>query len=305
MRWQKHGLLLRAPPDLPWSTSHAALPVVERLAGEGYALYFSTRDNRGRSHIARGQLAFDDPESLRLDADPVLSPGPLGAFDDSGVTTSCIVRFEGQWYLYYTGWNVGVTVPFTFFIGCATSCDGVSFERVSAAPVLERNRVDPFLTASPWVIVENGRWRMWYVSAVGWELADGAPRHRYHIRYAESADGISWERDGTVCVDFVDHSEYAISRPCVLRDGNRYRMWFSARGAAYRIGYAESEGGISWRRCDEEAGIEPSADGWDSEMQAYPLVFRHGDLELMLYNGNGYGQTGIGYATRQARVARP
>ena len=43
--------------------------------------------------------------------------------------------------------------------------------------------------------------------------------------------------------------------------------------------------------------LEPSDAGWDSEMVTYPLVLRSGAEWRMLYNGNGYGRTGIGLAT--------
>jgi hypothetical protein len=81
-----------------------------------------------------------------------------------------------------------------------------------------------------------------------------------------------------------------------VRDADRYRMWFSHRGRSYRIGYAESGDGIVWQRRDEEAGIDVSPDGWDSEMIEYPCVVDAGSRRLMLYNGNGYGRTGIGLA---------
>src|SRR5439155_1869930 len=139
-----------------------------------------------------------------------------------------------------TGWAVGGTMTCSYDAGDGISADGGRVERVSQFAGLERNEVDPYLTASPWVLIEEGRWRMWYVSGTGWQLVDREPRHRYHVKYAESADGISWERNGVVCIDFRDADEYAISRPCVVRDGDLYRMWFSSRGAAYRIGYAES-----------------------------------------------------------------
>ncbi len=151
------------------------------------------------------------------------------------------------------------------------------------------------------MLVEDGKWRMWYVSATSWEVKDDAPRHRYHIKYAESRDGINWQRDGLVCIDYIDEDEYAISRPCVVRDGDLYRMWFSSRGGSYRIGYAESTDGLSWTRKDGESGIDVSDSGWDSEMVAYPYVFeREGDY-YMLYNGNGYGKSGIGVASTQKR----
>jgi len=124
-----------------------------------------------------------------------------------------------------------------------------------------------------------------------------APKHYYHIKYAESHDGIQWTPTGVVCIDYADAAEHAIARPCVIKEGNRYRMWYCHRGERYRIGYAESRDGISWIRYDEDVGIGPSSEGWDAEMLAYPWVFRHGDDLLMLYNGNGYGRTGIGLAT--------
>jgi hypothetical protein len=193
-----------------------------------------------------------------------------------------------------------VTVPFYFYAGLAVSEDGgQTFHRHSPSPVLERDAVDPYLTASPCVLHDGGRWRMWYVSGTGWSMVDGEPAHRYHLKYAESEDGLTWARDGTVCIDYASEDEYAIARPCVVHDSDGYRMWFAARGERYRIGYAESDDGIEWRRDDTRAGIDLSEDGWDSEMACYPYVLRHREHEYMLYNGNGYGATGIGYAVRE------
>jgi hypothetical protein len=77
-------------------------------------------------------------------------------------------------------------------------------------------------------------------------------------------------------------------------------MWYSYRAQknidTYRIGYAESNDGISWVRKDEEIGIDVSNEGWDSEMICYPYIFDHNGKRYMLYNGNGYGKTGFGLA---------
>jgi hypothetical protein len=294
VRWRREGLLVE-PLGSGWSTTHAALPVPHPLPDGRLRIFFSSRDAEGRSSIGRATV---DLERLRaeVEAEPVLIPGALGAFDDRGTTTSCLVRHEGRSYLFYTGWSLGRTVPFYLAVGCAVSDDERTFRRVSQAPVLDRNDVDPFLTASPFVLVENGTWRMWYVSAQCWEQTPDGPRHRYHIRYAESDDGRSWRRDGRVCIDFRDASEYAISRPWVMRDGDCYRMWFSARGGAYRIGYAESSDGLVWNRLDEPAGLEPPGAAWDAEMQAYPAVTRSAGRTVMLYNGDDFGRAGFGWA---------
>jgi hypothetical protein len=228
--------------------------------------------------------------------EPVLMPGELGTFDDRGVTMSCLVEYEGARYLYYTGWMLGVTVPFYFAVGLAVSDDGRTFRRASRAPLLDRSEIDPFLTASPFVLVEDGRWRMWYVSGTGWTSDVPRPRHRYHIKYAESADGLAWTRHRDACIDYAGPDEYAFGRPFVRRERGLYRMWYSYRGARYRIGYAESADGIRWERRDDHRGLEPSGAGWDSEMVEYPWIVDADGRLWMLYNGNDYGATGVGLA---------
>jgi hypothetical protein len=299
--WHKQGLLIPAPTPQGWARSHAALPAAETNERGDINVYFSPRDRDGRAHIALARVRTAEPDgSLVLaghEPDPILSPGSRGAFDESGVTMSCLVHVDGSSFLYYTGWTLGVTVPFYLYAGLAIRRAGAhEFERISSAPLLERDAIDPYMTASPWVMHDNGTWRMWYVSCLGWELADGQVRHRYHIRYAESDDGIAWRREGRVSIDFAHECEYAISRPCVVRDDGGYRMWFSARGDRYQLGYAESPDGLTWARDDHRAGLKPSDQGWDSEMIAYPAIIDFGDKRYLLYNGNDYGRTGIGYA---------
>jgi hypothetical protein len=304
-RWRRRGLLVAAPPETAWARTHAALPAVA-AADSGWDLYLSARDEAGRAMVARqplerrdGGLVAGAPQRR-----PALGLGALGAFDDSGVTLSCIVDDGDRRLMYYSGWTRGVSVPFYFYVGLAVSDDGGrTFERASRGPILERNDVDPFLTASPSVLVEGGTWRMWYVSATEWRIVDGAPAHRYHVRYAESADGTRWRRDGHVCIDYRGDDEYAIGRPFVMRDDGRYRMWFCARGDAYRLGYAESDDGLSWERDDAAVSLTGEPEAWEREMTAYPHVFADGDARHMLYNGNGYGSTGIGWATLEKEDA--
>ena len=295
MNWRRQGLAV-TPPRTVWGETHAQLPFV--AAGRPGRVYFSTRDGQGRSRVAWVDIDPTRPRSPPAAAAerPLLELGALGAFDDSGVTGSCVVEHAGRLHLYYTGWSLGVTVPFTLAIGLATSEDaGRTWSRVSEGPIVGRDTADPYLAASPWVRVEGGRWRMWYVSGVGWRMEDGRPRHCYHIRYGESEDGIAWRRPGRVCIDFAP-GEYAIARPCVLEEGGLYRMWYCSRGPRYRIGYAESPDGLAWQRRDEAGGLEPSLEGWDSGMTAYPCVFDHGGTRYMLYNGNDYGHDGAGLA---------
>ncbi len=82
-------------------------------------------------------------------------------------------------------------------------------------------------------------------------------------------------------------------------------MWYSYRGHRYRIGYAESADGINWQRMDDAVGIDVSPTGWDSDMIEYPYVFDHGRRRYMLYNGDGYGKTGVGLAVLDQESTEP
>jgi hypothetical protein len=192
------------------------------------------------------------------------------------------------------GWHLTVTVPWQNALGLAIS-EGTAdqFHRYSRFPIVELNEIDPYTISYPWVAMENGKFRMWYGSNVVWGAKKEDMRHL--IKYAESDDGIHWTRHDSISIDFSGPDEYAICKPCVRKDGDVYRMWFCARGKAYRIYCAESADGISWdRRAEPDIGVSDS--GWDSEMVEYPFVFDHKSDRYMLYAGNDFGRTGFGLA---------
>ena len=306
MRWIKKGLIFNVDNQSEWMAHHACVPIADRVSDTVLRIYFGPRDRRGRTRTTFIEVEADNPSRvLRVHDRPVLDLGALGAFDDSGVMPSCIVNHGGRKYLLYIGWSPSVTVPYRNAIGLAVSDDGgLTFRRVFDGPIVDRTRTEPYFCASPFALVEDGRWRLWYASSTGFVVADGKPEPVYQIKYAESADGAEWSRPNITCIEYSFPGE-ANARPCVIKEKGRYRMWYCYRGSvgyrtdpeqSYRIGYAESADGVRWTRKDAEAGIARSADGWDSQMLAYPYVYEHRGRKHMLYNGNGFGETGFGYA---------
>jgi hypothetical protein len=151
-------------------------------------------------------------------------------------------------------------------------------------------------------------WRMWYVATTAWTEVGGRPEPVYEIRHAESDDGVAWRRDGEACIAPRSPTE-AYARPWVQRSSGGYRMWYCYRqnldyrtdpANSYRMGYAESGDGMRWVRKDEEVGIERSETGWDSQMIEYPSVYHHRGTTHLLYNGDGFGESGIGHAVLEA-----
>lgn len=298
-QWRKLGRIFCPDGSVAWMRSHAAVPIAQPLGGDMYRIYFSARDDNGRSHTGFVIVDIKEPTHVvEVSLEPVLVPGELGEFDDSGAMATWLTPTEDGDFLYYIGWNLGVTVPFRNAIGLAIG-KGMgkgAFRRYGPGPIVDRTPHEPHFCASCCVLRDGEVWRMWYLSCTGWRKTGSGPVHRYHIKYATSVDGISWKRDGVVAIDFANDAEVAISRPSVIRDPDKWRMWYSHRGNAYRIGYAESDDGIRWLRRDEASGIDVSPKGWDSEMIEYPFVFDHAGRRYMLYNGNRYGETGFGIA---------
>jgi len=302
MKWKKLGLIFAPNGNYEWMMTHAAVPFAEQIKDDVFKIYFSSRDSTNKSYTGYIEVDLKDPRKIqKIGKAAMLSIGAIGTFDENGAMLTWITNHAGKKYIYYIGWNIGVSVPFRNAIGLALSDTLIEkFQKYSLGPILDRTPVDPCFVASCCVLVENKKWRMWYLSCIEWAIVNGSPQHKYHIKYAESDDGIHWERDGIVCIGFKSPDEYAISRPSVIKDGDTYKMWYSYRGEKYRIGYAESADGIKWTRMDEKVGIDVSPSGWDSEMIEYPFVFDHKAKRYMLYNGNGYGKTGFGLAVLES-----
>lgn len=305
--WKKRGLIYTVDERLPWARTHAQIPTVDVLNDERLRVLFSSRDASNRSLIAQMDLDAQNPSNIvSIQAAPILPLGALGTFDDCGMMPSSIVDWRGLKYLYYIGWNVRNTVPYHNSVGLAVSEDGgQTYSRMFDGPVMDRTAEEPYFCATTCIRIENGIWRNWYLSCTGWEQVEGRMEPRYHLKYAESDDGVHWRREGRVAIDYANAMEGGIVRASVRKDGSLYRMWYcyrshvdyrNASSNSYRIGYAESGDGLSWVRKDDEVGIDISPEGWDSFMLAYPDVVDVGARRYMFYNGNGFGQTGFGYA---------
>lgn len=93
------------------------------------------------------------------------------------------------------------------------------------------------------VLKIDGTYKMWYT---------GQARGHSYIGYAESSDGIHFERRSS---EPIMISEYpwegeSVMNPCVIYENGEYRMWYSA-GETYEpnvLAYAVSSDGINWRK---------------------------------------------------------
>lgn len=295
--WKRMGLVIKPNPNIPFMQSSCMIPTPYCVGKSLYKIFFGTRNSKNQSSICYALIDLKKPDKV-LDyyEKTVLQPGNLGTFDDNGVLPSCLVVKDGIHYLYTIGFKPGGTTRMDLFGGLALSKNnGDSFFRWSEAPILERNKVNPYINTAPWVIKYKDKYIMYYVGCVEWVNKD---LPRYNIQLAYSNDCINWTRNGDIAIDF-EEGEDALARPYVVIEEGLFKMWFSSKGSEYIIKYAESYDGLKWIRKNCDFKLSSPIKDVDDKMTCYPVVLKYMNKTIMYYNGNNYGAEGICLAVKE------
>jgi len=310
MKWIKKGHIFKPSGEFEWMHSHTT-PIAAISQEDKIRIFYSCRSKIDEIGNFISYASFIDVDKhnprkiIYIHNEPILDLGGIGMFDEYGTMIAKPVVVNGVIYMYYMGWQrlSGQTAPYQVMLGLATSLDGgVKFNKLSPGPIIGIDTYDPISIGNVSVVFENGIWRMWYTSFTRWAFGGIKPTPEYNIKYAYSFDGIHWVKTNSVCID--EDNNGGVATPSVIIIDNIYHMWFGYRPsftlsgevAGYRIGYAWSKDGLSWNREDNRAGIETSANCFDSSMVCYPHVIEVENKILMFYCGNGFGETGFGFA---------
>lgn len=305
MRWIKKGHIFKTAQQYEWMHSHAQCPTAIVLE-DRIRIFFSARLRSVESLPTYIDVDMDDPKKIiKLNPTPILEKGRKGTFDENGIIPSYFIEKDNKLYFYYAGWSQCKNVPYKNFTGLAISEDnGTTFKKYSEAPVFTLNKMDPLSATGPCITWINNQFVSIYSTGIDWIEIEGKLEHTYLLTYATSDDAIHWKPSGKIIIqpenEFIAHC-----KPAMIFHDNVYHLWFSKRGShnfrssgdsSYKLGYASSRDFINWTRDDSKVGIEISNEGWDSEMICYPHIVQVGNRYLMFYNGNGFGQSGFGYA---------
>jgi hypothetical protein len=302
-KWKKMGLIV-SPAHTKYSTSHCQHPTPVKIFENIYRVFYGSRNSENLTQVFSFDFDIDNLKVLDIESLPLLTLGELGGFDQHGIYPSSVVENQdGNFFLYTIGFTQGKQPLYHTGIGLSTMNNECrNLNKFSIAPILSVSEYDPCNITGPYVIKENEIYRMWYVSCFKWTINEGYYQSHYHIKYAESVDGINWKRDGLVSIDHVHPGETNIARPWILKEDGIYKAWFSycCGKQGYRIGYAESaDGGYKFERMDHLAGIHPSDEPWENEAVAYPAVIVHKGKKYMFYNGNKFGKDGVALAIEE------
>jgi len=222
---------------------------------------------------------------------PVLTSGPSGSWNRNLIEGCVLYNADSS---RYEMWFAATSGVFPYRIGYAKSTDGISWD-MRPDPVLTptSGTWDQYSIQLPFVIRENGQYKMWYSSSP-------PDYNQCKIGYATSPDGIEWTKDtlhNPIFGPGTDSWEAGGVMACyVMPVSGGYKIWYTgfttalANGNLY-IGYATSEDGISWQRDTiNNPVLEPGvAGGWEGKWVWYPEVLFIDELYYMWYAGSNIG----------------
>jgi hypothetical protein len=160
---------------------------------------------------------------------PVIAPGmaSMDEWDAGAIGTACVIKVDGVYHLYYEAWGEltdgGKKEEYdTLQIGHAVSLDGVHWAKDPANPVLRRGETgewDMHGTWDPFVIHEDGKFKMWY---------GGSKGDKCEWAYAESKDGTHFQEHGPISQLGGVEDIHVVHDP----DSTEYRLYYWDRAKA-------------------------------------------------------------------------
>lgn len=213
------------------------------------------------------------------------------------INRGCVVKKGNVYYLWYTGQQNGVSK-----IGLAISHDGKSYQRVQTSPVLQPELPKEGVSVmNPCVLWDDDihSFRMWYSAGENYEPDV--------ICYAESTDGIHWEKKTVPVLGKMQehiYEQYKVGGCNVHKiDRNHFVMYYIGyqNVDVARICFAISADGRSWHRNFYNLLISPSENSWDAHATYKPSVVAFNDSLFLYYNGRKNAQEYIGLALKRNR----
>ncbi|MBL1212455.1 MAG: hypothetical protein HND52_03735 [Ignavibacteriae bacterium] len=214
--WQIHdqGPVLEPGSYGSWDDLSVTMAVVIKDLDIFKMYYTGWRDSYSKWSV--GLATSQDGINWEKLPNPILSGNMIT--NDYKIAATDIVKSDNQYYLYYTGKNDIYDIK----IGCATSVDGINWEK-QPSPIIEPDQVwEENLIGNPTVIKVNSQFQMIY--------SNGSISNITGFGIAYSTDGINWVKDlnNPIFTEELTNENYAnIGYPYLLYDVNDYKLYYT------------------------------------------------------------------------------
>ena len=217
-----------------WDTSIRPTSVL--FDGNEYKLYYAGWVESA-GHLIRQTGLATSLDGINWTKDtlnnPVFTKGESGRWDNYTAWGSHVIHENS----IYKMWYHGCVSNRIWKIGYAESNDGIAWTKHPDPVMVGENTTRPNI-GFPFVIYENNQYSMWY-----W-LTNNSNYMNSQFCYATSPDGLEWNKSESNPILTCGSNTWDgtnIWKPCVLKDGNLYKMWYSGLNNIWSIGYATSE----------------------------------------------------------------
>lgn len=218
---------------------------------------------------------------------PVFTHGLPGSWDDYTVGPGAIMKVNGLYRMYYTGWRSQYG---KWQIGLATSVDGVNWERMPD-PVLSADSSNENKIGVQSVLFINGQFYMYYSSSPI-DVYD-----KIRINLATSYDGIHWMKysGNPILGPSLPWEGIGISYPSIIYENNKFVMIYQNTDRT-KFGKAVSQDGIHWVKSDNFV-FSSSQTVKNYQGINYPCLIKMGNEYRIYYTGDiNTIQTSINFA---------
>jgi Leucine-rich repeat (LRR) protein/predicted GH43/DUF377 family glycosyl hydrolase len=309
IHWTKH-------PDNPVMVPGSAGEWDEGIIAPGSVLYHNGSYNMwywggdiGNVNLRIGHATSLDGITWTKDINnPILSPGPQGAWDGVAVGDPTVIFNDSIFHMWYEG-TPTKSLSEGMQIGHATSPDGIHWTKDTNNPVLEigtSGKWDDQWVSQPEVIYNGSEYHMWYGG-------DNNTIEKMSIGHATSVDGTTWTKDAENPVLISEASgdwDYPrVNFPKVIFDGTSFKMFYSGGDfAKWQIGCATSVDGINWKKYVNNPVLSNGTSGtWDASFAAFTPVIDSAGVKFKMWylGGSSLNSSGIGYAESSPCVDIP
>ena len=225
MKWLKKGFICSHETfDLDWFKKNSSVPVPYLIDDTTIRIYLTMCDKDNIGRIGYVDVDANNPKLIKgYSKKPLIDIGIDGTFDDNGCVTASLLKDNEKLYMYYSGYQLCVKVPYLIFTGVAVSYDnGQTFKKLTnEIPILDRTDGEVATRCVPYVIKEGDTYRIWYTGSVGsgWcNAPDGKLEPLYNLKYTESKSPTEWNCSaGKTVIDFKNKDEHGICKSVIWK----------------------------------------------------------------------------------------